>query len=277
MNDFISKVIRRLIEIDILGNRFLGILDTGISYDSHVKRIFQVVQGEKVYLARCSHGVPSIKGIDMVEWLNTQVYFSHYMPKKNDVYVDIGSGYGHELVYIAKNSPDARVFGIEANPEVFQYCKASTSTFKNIRNYNLMIGEEESYQLPFSVDYAGKGANDDGFVECPGCTLDDLLNVENIDHVSLLKLNVEGGEREIIKNLPHSKVENLIISCHDFRSERGDGEFYRTYDSVRADLISYGYSLSSIAPSVVPSKEWGKSLKYWIFASKVRANSDLYE
>ena len=268
MIDLISKVVRRLIEIDLIGNRFLSFVNTGISYDSHSKRIYQRVEGEKIYLARCSHGVPRIKGLDMVEWLNRDVYFSKYMPSGNDVYVDIGSGYGHELVYVAKNSPGVTILGIEANPEVFQYCTASTSAFKNIRNYNLMIGDQGSYQLPFSADYAGKGANDDGFVTCQGRKLIDVLDAESIDRISLLKLNIEGGEREIIESLPHSRVDNLIISCHDFRSERGDGEFYRTYDSVKANLISYGYSISDIAPNRVPSKEWAASLKYWIFASK---------
>jgi FkbM family methyltransferase len=228
------------------------------------------VEGEKIYLARCGHGVPRVKGLDMIEWQNKEVYFSHYMPSGNDVCVDIGSGYGHELVYVAKNSPDVTILGIEANPEVFQYCKASTSAFKNIGNYNLMIGDQDSYQLPFTVDYAGKGANDDGIITCQGRKLTDVLDAESIDRISLLKLNIEGGEREIIESLPHSRVDNLIISCHDCRSERGDGEFYRTYDSVKADLISYGYSLSDIAPDKVPSKEWAASLKYWIFATKKR-------
>ena len=96
----------------------------------------------------------------------------------------------------------------------------------------------------------------------------NYLVLENIDRISLLKLNIEGGEREIIESLPHSRVDRLIISCHDFRSERGDGAFYRTYDSVKTNLISYGYSISDISPSMVPSKEWAASLKYWIFATK---------
>jgi|TARA_A100001015_G_scaffold320408_1_gene446665 FkbM family methyltransferase len=268
MIDFLSKVVRRLIEMDLIGNRFLSLVNTGINYDRHSKRIYQKVEDEKIYLARCSHGVPSAKGRDMIEWLNKEVYFSKYMPSGNDVYVDIGSGYGHELVYVAKNSPGVTILGIEANPEVFQYCKASTSAFKNIRIYNLMIGDQDSYQLSFMSNYAGKGANDDGFITCQGSKLIDVLGAENIDRISLLKLNIEGGERDIIESLPYSRVDNLIISCHDFRSERGDGEFYRTYDSVKTNLISYGYSISDISPSMVPSKEWAASLKYWIFATK---------
>ena len=268
MFDLLSKVIRRLIELDILGNRSLCLMDMGISYDVHSKRLFQMVEGTKVYLARCSHGLPRTKGLDMVEWVNKQIYFSHFMPTGDDVYIDVGCGYGHEMIFLAKNNPDLKIVGIEANPEVFHYCKVSTAPFKNITVLNLMIGEKESYKLPFTTDYAGKGASDEGFVECRGCTFEKLLELEKINKVSLLKVNIEGGEKELIKNLPHSKVKNIIVSCHDFRFERGDGDFYRTYSSVRDNLISFGYSLSDISPNKIPSKEWEKSIKYWVYATK---------
>jgi hypothetical protein len=38
--DFISKLARRLIEMDLIGNRFLGLVNTGIYYDSRGKRIY---------------------------------------------------------------------------------------------------------------------------------------------------------------------------------------------------------------------------------------------
>ena len=255
--------------MDLLGNRFINFIDCGVNYDKINKRLFQLVHGEKVYIARCSHGVAKINGLDMVEWLNSQVYFSHFSPTNKDVYVDIGSGYGHELVYIAKSNPDVKIFGIEANPEVFQYARANTSTFSSIKNYNLMIGMEKSYQISFTTDYAEKGANDSGSIICLGSTLDKFLSAENIDMVSLLKLNIEGGELEIVKKLPHEKIENLIISCHDFRYERGEGDFYKTYDAVTSELLSYGYRLRDVVPEIIPSTAWKKSLKYWVFATKL--------
>ena len=35
--------------MDILGNRFVGLLDLGVYYDRHTKRLFQSVNREKVY------------------------------------------------------------------------------------------------------------------------------------------------------------------------------------------------------------------------------------
>ena len=51
------------------------------------------------------------------------------------------------------------------------------------------------------------GANDSGSIVCLGTTLDNFLSAENIDKVSLLKLNVEGGELEILKKLPMQKLK----------------------------------------------------------------------
>jgi FkbM family methyltransferase len=268
MINLLKKIIRRLIYMDILGARSVGIFKIGISYDYENKRLYQLVDNFKIFIAKCSHGVPDINGLNMVKWLNEQVYFSNYSPQNNDIYIDIGCGYGHELVYIAKDNPDVKIFGIEANPEVFNYCEANTSNFRNIKNFNLMVGEKESYQIPFSSDYAGKGANDKGLINCEGISLDNFISSNNIDCVSLLKLNIEGGEADIIRNLPFDKIQRLVISCHDFRYDRGDGEFYKTYDEVKKNLLSYGYTLNHVKPSIIPSKEWGLSLKYWIYASK---------
>lgn len=268
MTNILRKIIRRLIFLDILGARFVGIFKIGISYDYENKRLYQLVDDFKIFIARCSHGVPDICRLNMVKWLNEQVYFLNYSPQGNDIYIDIGCGYGHELVYIAKDNPDVQIFGIEANPEIINYCKANTSNFKNIKIFNLMVGEKENYQIPFSSDYAGKGANDKGLISCEGISLHNFLLANNIESVSLLKLNIEGGEADIIKNLPSNKIQRLIISCHDFRYERGDGEFYKTYDEVAKNLLDYGYTLEHVKPCIVPSKEWGASLKYWIYAWK---------
>ena len=131
-----------------------------------------------------------------------------------------------------------------------------------------MIGSRKYYQIPFSADYAGKGSSDTGFILCVGKTLDELLVSQKIDKVSLLKLNIEGRGRYIVENLPHRKIERLIISCHDFRFERGDREFYRTYNAVKVALVSYGYKVKGINPDFVPSKHWEESLRFWIFANK---------
>lgn len=268
MCNFFSKIIRRLIDMDILGGRFINLTKSGISYDFETKRLFQNVNSNKVYIARCSHGVPNVKRVDMVNWLNEEVYFSKYIPNNNDVYLDIGCGYGHELIYVAEDNSNVNVYGIEANPEVYNYCEANTSRFDNIKNFNLMIGEKKSYKIPFTSDYAGKGTHDSGSVLCKGMTLEDFMNKENLEIINFMKLNIEGGEKEIIANLPHERIQRMVISCHDFRYERGEDIFYKTFDDVKSNLCRYGYNVEVINPKFIPSKEWGLSLKYWIYASK---------
>ena len=179
-------------------------------------------------LARCSHGIAKIKGSIWLSGSTRKFALLHYSPKNKDIYVDIGSGYGHELIYIARNNPDVSIFGIEANPEVFQYARANISPVV-AKIYNLMIGVEKSCQISFTTDYlhAGREQMMSSSIICLGTTLDNFLSAENIDKVSLLKLNVEGGELEILKKTSHAKIENLIISCHDFRYERGRRVFTR--------------------------------------------------
>ncbi len=268
LSDFYSRIIRFLIKKNILGDRFLNYTSSGINYDLNQDRVYQNVDDEKVYISRSYHGVPNFKGQDLVEWLNRDVYFKKYLPSGNDVYVDIGCGYGHELIYIAKRSPDVKILGIEANQEVITYCSANTSKFNNITLANKMIGQETSYTIPFSADYAGKGLNDEGQLEVEGQSFDEILLSHNIEIIDLLKLNVEGGEKEIIENLPFEKVKRLVISCHDFRYERGEDSFYRTYDAVCERLRYEDYIIEKVNPDYIPNSSWEKSLNYWIFAEK---------
>ena len=45
--------------------------------------------------------------------------------------------------------------------------------------------------------------------------------------VALLKMNIEGGERHVLKEIDLSIVDRVIVSSHDFRAELGHGEHFR--------------------------------------------------
>lgn len=265
--NFIKRLIRFLIRKDILGTRLINLFNQGIFYDHVGGLIYQLVDDHKIILHKIHHGLSNENGIDMVKWLNQEVYFKEYLPSGNDIYVDIGCGYGHELVYATSRSSNIEVYGIEANPLIFQYCRANCQ-LKNIYLSNYMVSDENEYLLPLDNDYAGHGQNDSGALSVNGISLTNFLDKNNIARVDFLKLNIEGGELEITKNLPHERVKRVLISCHDFRYLRGDGAFFKTYDEVLKLLNSYGYKIRNIEPNIIPSDAWSKSLPYWIYGEK---------
>jgi hypothetical protein len=79
----------------------------------------------------------------------------------------------------------------------------------------------------------------------------------------LLQINIEGAERYLLPMIKNYKnIEHIIISAHDFRANRGDGEQFRTREFVREFLQSEGYSIVSCGNK--PRQE------DWLFASRIK-------
>jgi hypothetical protein len=74
-----------------------------------------------------------------------------------------------------------------------------------------------------------------------GLTLDQICSDLDIESISFLKMNIEGGERDALigmqKTLSITKV--ICVCCHDFRADRGEDESFRTAEFVR-DFLARG-------------------------------------
>jgi hypothetical protein len=58
-------------------------------------------------------------------------------------------------------------------------------------------------------------------------------------------MNIEGAEALAIEGMTQSFpiIRALCISCHDFRANRGDGEFFRTKAFVERRLQAAGFRI----------------------------------
>ena len=83
--------------------------------------------------------------------------------------------------------------------------------------------------------------------EVQATTLDEIWREEGLKEVAFLKMNIEGGERYALLGtrsvLPH--VSQVCVACHDFRSDNGDGEQFRTRAFVKEFLSSQGFVVTS--------------------------------
>ena len=67
--------------------------------------------------------------------------------------------------------------------------------------------------------------------------------------VALLKMNIEGGERHVLKEIDLSIVDRVIVSSHDFRAELGHGEHFRA--DVLNILDAAGFTCTPGPPRLV--------------------------
>lgn len=176
-----------------------------------------------------------------------------YVPVPGDTVVELGAGVGTETVDLARLvGPSGRVVAVEANPRVAAVLRR-TLEGNGLRNCTVIeaaIGEE-----PGTVTFVDEEADVSGFIgtsdraptiHVPMMRLDDLLTQLDIDHVDLLKSNIEGGELPALRAATASvlpSTEHVAISCHDFKADRTGNEFFRTRERVAEVLTTSGFTL----------------------------------
>ena len=71
--------------------------------------------GKYVYIRHPTH---LAKESDIL-WVCDNLFFHYYLPKDDDIVVDLGAGYGDEAIYISQKSPNVSYIGVEAQPVIF--------------------------------------------------------------------------------------------------------------------------------------------------------------
>jgi FkbM family methyltransferase len=196
---------------------------------------------------------------------NFEVFFEHYMPKKDDIILELGSGIGNETLFISKLIGEkGKIYSLEPFESIFNLLKETVSinNLKNVKIINKALYKEKT-KIGFSSDQGnwlgGKiDLNSKSLIET--ITLNNFIEENNIDIVNFCKINIEGAERYILNNSDKffNVCQNLSIECHDFL----EGNEYKTHNMVKDFLISKKFK---ILKNIRNKKPWDK---YFIYASK---------
>ena len=70
---------------------------------------------------------------------------------------------------------------------------------------------------------------------------------ESVKRVGFLKMNIEGAEALAIREMEETLriTRALCISCHDFRADNGESEFFRTKQLVQEAVKRAGFRIVS--------------------------------
>ncbi len=182
-------------------------------------------------------------------------WLQHYRPQRGDVIVDVGAGRGEDtLTFSRAVGVTGRVIAIEAHPVSFEilkkFCRLNGLTNVTLLQLALMdkpgtvrIAESESSWMENAIEH-GEGLSG---IPVRATALNDVCEQEGLKDVAFLKMNIEGAERYALLGLERviQNIRQICVACHDFRSEHGDGEQFRTRAIVEQFLIKHGYTLAS--------------------------------
>jgi len=165
--------------------------------------------------------------------------------------VDAGANIGMVSIYYTHRYPEARVISVEAEASNFEMLCKNVAPYPNIVPVHAALWKSDGF-VSVSEPDSGIGAFGKwGFVTHEGngnkvraVTMRTLMREANIPCIDLLKIDIEGSEKEVFENCEWiDNVRALVIELHDrFRpgcskavnavtsdfskSERGETTFY---------------------------------------------------
>jgi FkbM family methyltransferase len=149
-------------------------------------------------------------------------------PFKNDsTIIDLGANEGFYVLKAKEKSPESKIIAVEPNPSAFNVLKKNieTNKLKNVIAVNKAVTSKNG-KIKFEIV---KGRTEVGAVKVykkyrkglkkiivDSITLESLCKKYKIGKIDLLKIDVEGGETDILKSSENvlPKVKKAIIEYH---------------------------------------------------------------
>lgn len=136
--------------------------------------------------------------------------------------IDGGANIGLTSAYFANQYPGAKIVSIEPDTDNFNLLKENTKAYSNIKPLQSAIWSKKTH---LKLIDKGLGANAYTVEECGNeagaffaTGIADIMREQNWETIDLLKLDVEGSEKEIFRAgyeewLPKTRV--LAVETHD--------------------------------------------------------------
>ncbi|WP_300662176.1 FkbM family methyltransferase [Fluviicola sp.] len=197
--------------------------------------------------------------LDIANIVDWNIYFGFYEASRENLFhlhpnpnviLDIGANIGEISLRFAQRYPQASIHGFEPFPDTFETLKRNVSlnSFPNIELHPLGLGSEQG-KVFFEERSAGNpGMNrvtsdpEKSSREVAITTLDSFIQNLGDQHISLIKIDVEGYELEVLKG-----ARNLIQEHHPVFFIELDDDNLKDQNSSALELIqflqAFGYKI----------------------------------
>lgn len=153
--------------------------------------------------------------------------------------VDAGANIGLASIYFSNKFPDAKIIAIEPEESNLEVLRKNIAPYKNIIPVCGALWHENT-----KIDLVDPGLGKWGFMaqkqddvaenygdivhEVQGMTIDAIMKSQGIDHIDILKIDIEGAEREIFRCSSSwiGKIDALIIELHERLKSGCNRSFY---------------------------------------------------
>jgi FkbM family methyltransferase len=179
--------------------------------------------------------------------------YNYEFTKPPHVIVDAGAYTGLSTVYFATRYPEASIIAIEPDGANYDLLLQNTSGLANVHpvraalwsNKGLVeLADPGKGAWAFRVTEIGDSSNvkvhsgKDGGRQIPAITVSGLINEYGLSYIDLLKLDIEGSEKEVLAGSAPwiARVGAICIELHDRFKPGCSREFYRVADVFPTEL-----------------------------------------
>jgi FkbM family methyltransferase len=140
--------------------------------------------------------------------------------------IDAGAHVGCSALFFADQYPNAKIIAVEAEGANYAMLEANVASNPNIESIHAAVWKDNTPVRLQNPDDPGWGFRVEGSpsseavgdLEIPAVTIDDLLARSGMQDIDLLKLDIEGAEREVFMadcDAWLSKTKTIVIELHD--------------------------------------------------------------
>lgn len=187
----------------------------------------------------------------MFEQLFLKKEYDIEIPFEPKTIIDLGANAGFASIFFANRFPEAKIVCLEPDEENYQLTKKNTAAYQNItalkgaiwhKTERLKVVDHGHGEAAYMVEPGGEDA-----AAVQAYTVKDIMTLMNITEIDVLKIDIEGAEKEIFETgyetwLPFTKV--LIAETHD-RYKKG------TSKAVFSSICKYDFSLELSGENLV--------------------------
>ncbi len=135
--------------------------------------------------------------------------------------IDGGANCGLSAIYFKNNFPNAVIYCFEPQIDNYALLQFNTKKLKDVHNFNLGIWSEDTilylnHKSAAADFYIGDKNVSEG-VKIDVVSIDTIIKQNNIDRINILKLDIEGAEKEIFSSECNwlDKTDCILIEVHD--------------------------------------------------------------
>jgi len=163
--------------------------------------------------------------IELCQEVLVKAQYESRLPKYPQLIVDAGANIGLATIFFANRYPEAKIIAVEPDSSNYEMLKKNIAPYSNIVAVRAALWNENK-----EVNLIDAGAGQTAYQThdrsaakpplqvVPGITLDKLMNDFDVRFIDLLKVDIEGSEKEVFERSSPwiSSVGVIAIEIHDW-------------------------------------------------------------